>query len=61
MAKTKKRRRITIPYDDLFENATPPAMVEQSEAVTEEEIDEEEAAIDALLAGDDTLFDKLNY
>ena len=61
MAKTKKRRRATIPYDDLFENETPPAMVEQSEAVTEEEIDEEVAAIDALLAGDDTLFDKLEY
>ena len=32
-----------------------------SEAVTEEEIDEEVEAIDALLAGDDTLFDKLEY
>jgi len=57
----KSRKRVKIPRDDLFENATPPAMVEQSEAVTEEEIDEEEAAIDALLAGDDTLFDKLEY
>ncbi len=61
MAKTKKRRRVTIPYDDLFENETPSAMVEQSEAVTEAEIDEEVAAIDALLAGDDELFDKLEY
>jgi len=61
MAKTKKRRRITIPYDDLFENETPPAMVEQSEAVTEEEIDEEVAAIDKMLAGDEELFDKLEY
>ena len=61
MAKSKKRKRVKIPYNDLFENETPSAMVEQSEAVTEEEIDEEVAAIDALLAGDDELFDKLEY
>ena len=57
----KSRRRLKIPKDDMFENETPPAMVKQSESITEAEIDEEEAAIDALLDGDDTLFDKLEY
>ncbi len=61
MAKTKKRKRVKIPRDQLFGSDTPDVMVEQSEAVTEEEIDEEEEAIDALLAGDDELFDKLKY
>ena len=44
----KARKRWKIPRDDMFENETPPAMVRQSESITEAEIDEEEAAIDAL-------------
>ncbi len=33
----------------------------ESEAISEKQIDKEEAAIDALLDGDDSLFDKLEY
>jgi len=54
-------KRVKIPMEDLFENDTPPAMVEQSESVTEDEIDEEVAAIDKMLDGDDEEFDKLEY
>ncbi len=61
MVKSKKRRRVMIPREDLFENETPPAMVEQSEAISEEEIDEEVEAIDKMLDGDDEAFDKLEY
>ena len=61
MVKSRKRRRVPIPYDDLFENETPPAMVEQSEAISEEEIDEEVEAVDKMLDGDDEAFDKLEY
>jgi hypothetical protein len=57
----KKLKRLKIPRDDLFENETPPLMVAQSEGVSEEEIDEEEAAIDNMLDGDDEAFDKLKY
>ncbi len=61
MVKSKKRRRVKIPREDLFENESPPAMVEQSEAISEEEIDEEVEAIDKMLDGDDEAFDKLEY
>ncbi len=57
----KKLKRLKIPYDDMFENETPPAMVEQSEAISEAEIDEEVEAIDKMLDGDDEAFDKLKY
>ena len=36
-------------------------MVEQSEAISEEEIDEEVEAIDKMLDGDDEAFDMLEY
>ena len=58
---TKRRDRVKIKRKNLFENESPPEMVADSEAVTEEEIDEEEDAIDKLLAGDDEAFDKLEY
>ncbi len=61
MVRSKKRRRVKIPREDLFENETPPAMLFQSEGVTEEEIDEEVEAIDKMLDGDDEAFDKLEY
>lgn len=58
---SKKRKRLKIPYDDLFENETPAVMIEQSEGVTEAEIDEEVEAIDKMLAGDEEAFDELEY
>ena len=58
---TKRRDRVKIKRENLFENESPPEMVEASEAVTEEEIDEEEDAIDKMLAGDDSEFDELEY
>ncbi len=58
---TKRRDRVKIKRKNLFENESPPEMVADSEAVTEEEIDEEEDAIDKMLAGDDSAFDKLEY
>ena len=58
---TKRRKRIKIKRENLFENETPPEVVAKLESVTEEEIDEEEAAIDKLLDGDDSDFDKLKY
>ena len=58
---TKRRDRVKIKRENLFENESPPEMVADSEAVTEEEIDEEEDAIDKLLDGDDEAFDKLEY
>ncbi len=47
--------------DAFFENESDPAAVLESEAIAEKEIDKEEAAIDALLDGDDSAFDKLKY
>ena len=47
--------------DDFFENESDTAAVFESEAIDEKQIDKEEAAIDALLDGDDTLFDALEY
>jgi len=58
---TKRRDRVKIKRENLFEHESPPEMVADSEAVTEEEIDEEEDAIDKLLDGDDEAFDKLEY
>ncbi len=57
----KKMKRLKIPREDMFENETPPAMLFQSEGLTEEEIDEEVEAIDKMLDGDDEAFDKLKY
>ena len=57
----KKLKRLKIPYDDMFENEIPPALLEQSEAISEAEIDEEVDAIDKLLDADDEAFDKLKY
>jgi len=56
-----KIKGVEIPRDDLFENETPPAMVEQSEDISDAEIDEEVEAIDKLLDGDDEDFDALEY
>ncbi len=47
--------------DDFFENESDEAAVLESEAIDEKQIDKEEAAIDALLEGDDSLFDNLEY
>ncbi len=47
--------------DSFFENETDEAAVFESEAISEKQIDKEEAAIDALLDGDDSLFNKLKY
>ena len=58
---TKRRDRVKIKRKNLFENESPPEIIAASEAVTEEEIDEEEDAIDKLLDGDDDAFDKLEY
>ena len=58
---TKRRKRIRIKRENLFENESPPEVVTESENITEEEIDEEEEAIDKLLDGDDSEFDKLDY
>ena len=58
---TKRRDRVKIKRENLFENESPPEMVEASEAVTEAEIDDEEDAIDKLLDGDDSAFDELEY
>ena len=58
---TKNRKRPKINRDGMFENESPPEVVAESEKITEEEIDEEEAAIDKLLDGDDSAFDELEY
>ena len=55
------KRRVKIKRKHQFENETPPEMVDASEAVTEAEIDDEEDAIDKMLAGDDSEFDELEY
>ena len=57
----KRRKRVKIKRENLFENESPPEVVAESENITEEEIDEEEEAIDKLLDGDDSDFDKLEY
>ena len=57
----KRRKRVKIKRENLFENESPPEVVAESENITEEEIDEEEEAIDKLLDGDDSAFDKLEY
>ena len=58
----KRTDRVGNPIpDDFFENESDEAAVLESEAIDEKQIDKEEAAIDALLNGDDSLFDKLEY
>ena len=47
--------------DAYFENESDEAAVLESEAISEKQIDKEEAAIDALLEGDDSAFDNLKY
>ena len=57
----RRMKRVLIPREDLFDSESPPAIVLQSEAISEAEIDKEVAAIDKLLEGDDEAFDKLEY
>ena len=47
--------------DEFFENETDEAAVLASEKISEKQIDKEEAAIDALLDDDDSVFDDLEY
>ncbi len=47
--------------DDFFENESDEATVLKSEAIAEKQLAKEEAAIDALLDGDDSAFDDLDY
>ena len=47
--------------DEFFENETDEAAVLASEKISEKQIDKEEAAIDALLEGDDSALDDLDY
>ena len=47
--------------DEWFANESDPATVLASEAISEKQIDKEDAAIDALLDGDESLFNKLDY
>ncbi len=47
--------------DEFFENESDEAAVLASEKISEKQIDKEEAAIDALLEGDDSAFDDLEY
>ncbi len=47
--------------DEYFANESDEAAVLESERISEKQIDKEEAAIDALLDGDDKLFDELDY
>ena len=47
--------------DEFFENESDEAAVLKSEKISEKQIDKEEAALDALLEGDDSAFDKLDY
>ncbi len=47
--------------DAFFENETDEAAVLASEKISEKQIDKEEAAIDALLDGDDSALDDLDY
>ncbi len=47
--------------DEFFANESDEAAVLESERISEKQIDKEEAAIDALLEGDDSAFDDLEY
>ncbi len=47
--------------DSFFENETDEAAVLASVKISEKQIDKEEAAIDALLDGDDSALDDLEY
>ena len=47
--------------DEFFENETDEAAVLASEKISEKQIDKEEAAIDALLEGDDSALNDLDY
>ena len=47
--------------DEYFANESDEAAVLESVAISEKQIDKEEAAIDALLEGDDSAFDELDY
>ncbi len=47
--------------DEFFENESDEAAVIASEKISEKKIDKEEAAIDALLDGDDSALDDLDY
>ena len=61
--KPGKRTTLTgtpIP-DEFFANESDEAAVLESERISEKQIDKEEAAIDALLDGDDSAFDNLDY
>ena len=51
----------TPPPDAYFENESDPAEVIASEKISKKQIDKEEAAIDALLDGDDSAFYELEY
>ncbi len=58
----KRTTAIGTPIPDAyFENESDPAAVIASEKISEKQIDREEAAIDALLEGDDSAFDDLEY
>ncbi len=58
----KRTDRVGNPIpDDFFENESDEAAVLKSEKISERKIDKEEAAIDALLEGDDRAFDDLVY
>ena len=47
--------------DEFFANESDDAAVLESERISEKQIDKEEAAIDAMLDGDDSAFDDLDY
>ncbi len=47
--------------DEFFENETDEAAVLASEKISEKQIDKEEAAIDALLEGDNSALNDLKY
>ncbi len=58
----KRTDRVGNPIpDDFFENESDEAAVLKSEAIAEKQLAKEEAAIDALLEGDDSAFDDLDY
>lgn len=61
--KPGKRTSLTgtpIP-DEFFANESDEAAVLESEKISERQIDKEKDAIDKLLDGDDSAFDKLKY
>ncbi len=58
----KRTTAIGTPIPDaFFENETDEAALLASEAIDEKQLAKEEKAIDALLDGDDSAFDGLNY